>query len=156
MLQHEAEPDEAPDIIPRLPEAASRNHDHAKHLRGSTQNCSLVSLGVQLTRRLEMAQSGMTVEQLRARRGGIVQIVAAHDATNVRVFGSVARGEADAESDVDLLVDVIIEANGFAYFGLLEDLRRELAQVLEREVDIVDGAGLRRMKERVLDEAIPI
>ncbi|MGI8549560.1 MAG: nucleotidyltransferase family protein [Dehalococcoidia bacterium] len=96
----------------------------------------------------------MNLEQLRARREEILQIAAAHDASNVRVFGSVARGEADAESDVDFLVDITSDASGFAYFGLLEDLRRALEGLLSRDVDVIDGAGLQRIRERVLREAV--
>jgi uncharacterized protein len=101
-------------------------------------------------------QRGLTLEDLRARREEILRIAAAHGARNVRVFGSVARGEADVASDVDVLVDIVADDGGFAYFGLLEDLRRALADVLGRGVDIVDSAGLRGMRERVLREAVPL
>jgi len=97
-----------------------------------------------------------TLAELRDRRDEILRIAAAHGAANVRVFGSVARGQADAASDVDLLVDIVADADGFAYFGLLEDLRRALAAALDTEVDVVDSAALRRMRERVLREAIPL
>ena len=97
-----------------------------------------------------------TLEDLRARREEILQIAAAHGAHNVRVFGSVARGDADSRSDVDLLVDITSDASGFLYFGLLEDLRRALASALDREVDVVDSAGLNRLRERVLREAVPL
>jgi predicted nucleotidyltransferase len=53
-----------------------------------------------------------TLETLRARRDEILFIAAAHGASNVRVFGSVARGEDDAESDLDLLVDFDDKASG--------------------------------------------
>lgn len=99
---------------------------------------------------------GLTLEDLRAQRADIVRIAAAYGARDVRVFGSVARGEADAASDVDLLVDVVADAHGFAYFGLLEDLRRELEALLGRDVDIIDSAGLRAMRQRVLSEAVPL
>ena len=72
------------------------------------------------------------------------------------MFGSVARGEADATSDVDLLVDIDTDAKGFAYFGQLEDLRRALANLFGRDVDIIDCDGLRGMRARVLSEAVPI
>jgi predicted nucleotidyltransferase len=98
----------------------------------------------------------LTLQDLRARREEILRIAAAHGASNVRVFGSVARGEADAASDVDVLVDIVSDARGFAYFGLLEDLRRALTDSLGRDVDIVDSAGLLGMRERVLGEAVPL
>jgi predicted nucleotidyltransferase len=99
---------------------------------------------------------GLTMDDLRAMREEILRIAAAHGAANVRVFGSVARGEADHASDVDLLVDVVSDADGFAYFGLLEDLRRALTTALDSAVDVVDSAALRRMRERVLREAVPL
>src|SRR5207245_4177278 len=82
----------------------------------------------------------LTLAQLRARRDEIIRIAAEHDAHNVRVFGSVARGEAAAGSDVDILVDIATERHGFAYFGLLEDLRRALSAALGRDIDVVDGS----------------
>ncbi len=96
-----------------------------------------------------------TLEGLRARREEILRVAEALGATNVRVFGSVARGEADSRSDVDVLVDVVA-ADGFAYFGRIEDLRRALTGLLGRDVHVVDSAGLRRMRERVLREAVPL
>jgi len=97
-----------------------------------------------------------TLQELRARRDVILRIAAAHDAGNVRVFGSVARAENDADSDIDLLVDIATDARGFAYFGLLEDLRRALADTLGRRIDVVDSAGLNSLRERVLREAVPL
>lgn len=48
-----------------------------------------------------------TLEDLRARREEILRIAAAHDASNVRVFGAVARGEASEKSRVEFLVDIV-------------------------------------------------
>ncbi|MHB8576388.1 MAG: nucleotidyltransferase family protein [Dehalococcoidia bacterium] len=105
-----------------------------------------------------MAQTrgGLTMQDLRSRRKLILRIAAAHGAANVRVFGSVARGDADLVSDIDLLVDIVADAHGFAYFGLLEDLRRALKDALGSDIDIVDGASLDGMRARVLSEAIPL
>ncbi len=97
-----------------------------------------------------------TLLELRERRDEILRIAAIYDTCNVRVFGSVARAEVDLDSDVDLLVDIATDAKGFAYFGLLEDLRRALAHALSRPVDVVDSAGLNRLRERVLREAVPL
>jgi predicted nucleotidyltransferase/DNA-binding XRE family transcriptional regulator len=106
------------------------------------------------TRRLP--QRGLTLADLRARRDDIERIAAGHGAANVRVFGSVARGEADAASDVDLLVDIVVDADGLAYFGVIEDLREDLSELLGRKVDILDAAQLGRIRERVLSEAVPV
>jgi uncharacterized protein len=97
-----------------------------------------------------------SLEMLRARRDEILTVAAEFGASNIHVFGSVARGEADADSDVDVLVDLAADSEGFAYFGRLEDLRRALSELLGRGVDVVDRAGLRRMRERVLREAVPL
>ena len=67
-----------------------------------------------------------------------------------------ARGDADATSDVDILVDLVADAHGFAYFGLLEDLRRAFTDLIGYEVDVVDSAALRDMRERVLEAAVPL
>lgn len=101
------------------------------------------------------APAGSTLQRLRARREEIVRIAAVHGASNVRIFGSVARGQDDSLSDVDVLVDLEAgQSQGFAYFGRLEDLRRALSELLGRRVDVVDCAALQRMRERVLDEAV--
>lgn len=97
-----------------------------------------------------------TIADLRARRGEVLQLAAMLGAANVRVFSSVARGEADAESDIDLLVDIIIDARGLAYFGLIEDLRRAFTDLLGHDVDVIDSAALGDMRERVLREALPL
>jgi uncharacterized protein len=67
-----------------------------------------------------------TLQALRLQRAEILRVAAAHDATNVRVFGSIARGDANAASDVDFLVDLVTKKRGFEYFGLLDDLRQAL------------------------------
>ena len=67
-----------------------------------------------------------------------------------------ARRDADATSDVDFLVDLVADAHGFAYFGLLEDLRRAFTDLVGYAVDVVDSAALRDMRERVLEEAVPL
>lgn len=116
---------------------------------------------------MAQATDAPSLDALRARREEILRVAAGLGAANVRVFGSVARGEADAASDIDLVVDGVADAKGFAYFGLLEDLRRALTELLGRDVDIVDSAGLRRlyrtdtarvqrMKNRMLDEAVSL
>jgi predicted nucleotidyltransferase/DNA-binding transcriptional regulator YiaG len=97
-----------------------------------------------------------TLQDVRARRHEILEIAARHGARNIRVFGSVARGDADANSDVDILVDIVADARGFAYFGLLEDLRRAFTDLIGYDVDVVDSAGLRDMRERVLEAAVPL
>ena len=100
-----------------------------------------------------------TLDGLRSERQEILRIAAAHGASNVRVIGSVARGDAIPESDFDLLVDFDKEnIGGFAYFGRIEDLRRSLEELLGRSVDVVDSGGLDtpRIRDRILGEAVPL
>lgn len=68
----------------------------------------------------------------------------------MRVFGSVARGDDDEESDIDLLVEMDPGRSLFDLGGL----NAELEALLERRVDLVTPAGLRaRIRDRVLAEA---
>lgn len=89
-------------------------------------------------------------EVLKIHRNEILQLAAKYGAYNVRIFGSVARGEADADSDVDFLVEMEPGKTLFDLGGLLMDLQN----LLECRVDIVTEKGLRqRIRERVLQEA---
>jgi len=90
---------------------------------------------------------------LHERRDDILRVAATHGASNVRVFGSVARGDSDEQSDIDLLVT-------FEQGRSLLDhaaLWLELQAVLGREVDVVSDRGIKpRIRDRVLREAVPI
>lgn len=91
-----------------------------------------------------------TLDELRARRGEILRLATQHGASNVSVFGSVVRGEADERSDVDFLVDMNPGRSLFDMGGLLMDLQ----DLLGCNVDVVTRKGLReRIRERVLREA---
>ncbi|MGH7961400.1 MAG: nucleotidyltransferase family protein [Candidatus Binatia bacterium] len=93
------------------------------------------------------------VEVLRDKRAEILRIATQHGARNLRVFGSVARGEARPDSDVDFLVDVEAGRSLLDLGGLLMDLQ----DLLHCPVDVVTEQGLRpRMRERVLREAVPL
>lgn len=92
-------------------------------------------------------------ELLRAKRDDILRIAAKYGAYNVRVFGSVARGEADSKSDIDLLVDMEPGRSLFDLGGLLVDLE----DLLGCNVDVVTEDGLRdRIRNRVLKEAVAL
>ena len=94
-----------------------------------------------------------TEELLKDRREDILRIAAQHGAHNVRVFGSVARGEARPDSDVDLLVELEAGRSLLDLGGLLMDLQT----LLGREVDVVTDKGLRdRIRANVLREAKPL
>ena len=96
----------------------------------------------------------MGIEKLlRERREEILQIAARHGAHNIRIFGSVVRGEARPDSDVDFLVDMEPGRSLFDMGGLLMDLR----DALGCKVDVVTERGLkRRIRERIIKEAPPL
>ena len=96
----------------------------------------------------------MTLETLlNAKRDEILQICTKYGARNVRVFGSVARGDADEHSDIDLLVEFDTERSLLDHAGLW----LELQELLGVKVDVVSERGLKaRIRERVLQEAIPL
>ncbi len=90
---------------------------------------------------------------LQAKRNDILRIAAQNGAYNVRIFGSVARGEARPDSDIDFLVN--LEENR----SLLDLARllRELQTLLDCKVDVMTEAGLRpRIRTQVLKDARPL
>ena len=92
-------------------------------------------------------------ELIKARREDILRTASLHGAYNIRVFGSVARGTADEQSDLDLLVDMEPRRSLFDLGGFLVDLE----ELLGCSVDVVTEKGLRdRIRNRVLHEAIPL
>ena len=94
-----------------------------------------------------------TMDDLRKQRQTILRLAAEYGASNVRVFGSVARGEADDASDIDLLVDMGPGRGLLDLGGLLMDLE----QLFGRRVDVVTERGLRaRIRDRVLEETVPL
>ena len=94
-----------------------------------------------------------TGRSLRRHRRAIIESAEQRGATNVRLFGSVARGDDTESSDVDLLVDL---ADDVGIVGLI-GLEREIAEVLGREVDVVPAANLKTgLASQVLAEAIPL
>ncbi len=96
----------------------------------------------------------MTLDDLlKDRCEGILRLCAEHGARSVRVFGYVARGQADQQSDVDFLVELepgrtLLDLGG---------LQQELESLLGCRVDVVTVRGLEaRIRDRVLREAIPV
>jgi len=90
---------------------------------------------------------------LRAKREEILRIAAQHGARNVRIFGSVARGEAKLDSDVDVLVDLEPGRSLLDHAALM----LELEELLRCKVDVATERGLRaRVRDRVLREAVPL
>ena len=76
-----------------------------------------------------------------------------HGILNIRVFGSIARGDAAPESDIDLLVDYVPGHGGFAFVEFCD----EVEELLGRKVDVVTEKSLHPViRDKVLRQAIPI
>lgn len=96
----------------------------------------------------------MTLQELvKSKRGDILQLAARHGARDVRIFGSLARGEPGPESDLDLLVHM--EA-GRSYLDLVA-LWQDLEELLGKKVDVISDRGVSPyLRNRILSEAIPL
>jgi uncharacterized protein len=96
---------------------------------------------------------GPHAEKLRRQRRTLLDAAQRHGVAKVRVFGSLARGEADSKSDIDLLVDLkpgrtLLDLAGF---------RREAAEILDIPVDVATADMLKdRIRIEVLTEALPL
>jgi uncharacterized protein len=94
----------------------------------------------------------MEIEQLlKEKRKEILKIAAKHGARNVRIFGSVARGEAGESSDIDILVEVGESPSPWFPGGLIADLE----ELLGRQVHVVTVGALHSyIRDRVVEEAV--
>lgn len=92
-----------------------------------------------------------TLEELRARRSEIEKIAERHGVRNIRIYGSVARGDAGAGSDVDFLVDIDKGRSLFdlaAFYG-------DLGELLGCDVDV--GTTVKeRLREEIESELVPL
>jgi len=94
-----------------------------------------------------------TLSTLQSKRDEILALAAKHGASNVRLFGSVVRGEDQESSDVDLLVDMQETRSLFDLIGLQQDIEK----ILGKKVDVLTPNGINRyLKERILGEAAPL
>ena len=92
-------------------------------------------------------------DMLSQHREAILTLADKYGASNVRVFGSVARGTADDNSDIDFLVDLRPGRSLFDLGGLLSDLQ----SLLNHNVDVVTTKGLRdRIRQRIIAEAVSL
>lgn len=96
----------------------------------------------------------MTIKQiLKDKREDILRIAAEHGAHRVRIFGSAARDQAQADSDVDFLVEMEARRSLFDLVGLWQDLE----DLLGRKVHVVEPEALHwYIRDRVLREAVPL
>lgn len=98
-------------------------------------------------------KTSITLDDLRAMRNDILALAARHRAFNVRVFGSVARGEATPESDVDLLVSFHPGASLFDLSALWQDLQ----DLLGRDVNVVSEGGMNeRFRQRIARDIVAL
>ncbi len=95
---------------------------------------------------------GNRLEQLRAQRETIIEIVSRNKACNVAVFGSVARGEETATSDVDILVDFLPGASLTDQFRLQE----ELTEFLHTSVDVISRRALKPRDTDIREESLAL
>ena len=90
---------------------------------------------------------------LKEKREEILSTATKYGAFNVRIFGSVARGEETADSDVDFLVELEPGRNLLDRIALMQDLE----DLLGRKVDVATVKGLREyFRDRILNEAVPL
>lgn len=95
----------------------------------------------------------VTLDELRSRRSEITTIGERHGVSNLRVFGSVARGDAGVSSDLDLLADV---APGRSLWDLT-DFALDVEELLGVFTQVVTERGLKpRIRDRVLAEVVPL
>jgi len=95
----------------------------------------------------------MGIELIEKHRSEILMIARRHGVKRIRVFGSVARGEAGPESDVDFLVTVSGQTSPWFPGGLVTDLE----ELLGRRVQVVTESGLHDLlRDQVLSEAVPL
>ena len=98
-------------------------------------------------------QLGPEASKLRRQRRRLLDAAEKHGVGRLRVFGSLARGEANAGSDVDLLVDL---KPGRTLLNLAA-FRREAGDILELPVDVATPDMLKkRIRDEVLSEALPL
>lgn len=94
------------------------------------------------------------LDEIHKHRDDILAIAKKHGIKNVRVFGSVVRGEETPESDIDFLIDVerpVKNGLGFAAFKI------EVEKLMNRDVDIVFETGIyHRLRDIILSEARPL
>jgi len=95
---------------------------------------------------------GLTLDDLRARQQEIPCIAARHGARRIRVFGSVARGRARPDSDIDFLVEFEPHRTVLDLSGRILDLR----EALDREVNVVEIRKPSRIALRIEYEAVPL
>jgi predicted nucleotidyltransferase len=95
----------------------------------------------------------VTLSDIHERRDAILQLAAKHGASNVRIFGSVARGEAREGSDLDILVRLQEDRSLLDHIALMQDLE----DLLGCRVEVVNDLAMHRLiRDQILAEAVPL
>lgn len=95
----------------------------------------------------------LTQQSLRQNRDAILQIARRYGASDIRIFGSIARGDATDSSDLDLIVRFEPGRSLLDHGGLVMDLR----ELLGIRVDVIDEEAMRpRFRQHVMKEAVPL
>ena len=108
---------------------------------------------VSVARELAAITTGRTptLDLLRTHRDQILDIAACRGVSNIRVFGSVARGDATPDSDIDLLVDFRLERSGLDLIAFAQDVERLLGHRVE-----VGTQVHRAIRDRIEQQAVPL
>ncbi|MBU4335662.1 MAG: helix-turn-helix domain-containing protein [Actinobacteria bacterium] len=139
--------------------AVSRYESGASSPSVETLDRLLAAMGSRLTLAAETSARHLDVRtqrmaKLRLNRDRIRRVARRNGASNVRVFGSVARGEDRPESDIDLLVDLDVRTRGLFPVAALQD---ELSTLLGERVDVVPQDALApHVAQNALAEAVPL
>ncbi len=92
-------------------------------------------------------------ELVKQKRTDILRIAGEHGARNVRLFGSIARGEARPDSDIDVLVEFETGRTLLDRIGMIQDLE----DLLGRKVDVVTEKALHHLiRQQVIQQAVPL
>ena len=102
--------------------------------------------------RLDIALRVPTLARTRAQRSAILEAAERRHLSDIRVFGSVARGEAGPESDIDLLVHPAEHASVFDLAGFMAEAR----ELLGTDVNVASDRGTGPVMERIFAEAVPL
>jgi len=91
------------------------------------------------------------IDILQEKRDDVLEVTQRHGVTSVRIFGSVARGDESAESDIDFLITTGPNVSPWFPAGLILELER----LLGRHIDLVTGSGFNPLlRDQVLNEAV--
>lgn len=139
--------------------AVSRYESGASSPSVETLDRLLAAMGARLELTAHVAPRSLDVRtprmaKLRTHRDPIRRIAHRHGASNVRVFGSVARGDDGPGSDIDLLVDLDVRRRGLLPLAAIAD---EVSELLSERVDVAPASALApHVADEALAEAVPL